>query len=197
MKINLPNKLTLMRICIVPVFMLFMLVPVINETWSRAIACAFFLFAALTDFFDGRIARKLGLVTDFGKFLDPVADKFMIFGALFAICASDMYRNIYPYIVIAGTIVIFRELAVTSLRLVAAAGSHEVISANILGKLKTLTQSICVVVVILEPIVIPQSSKLHDMHLFSIIFIVLMTVMTIWSGLSYFKKYINLFSPGK
>ena len=82
-KMNLPNKLSLFRICMVPVFMVFFAVPLpLSETVTRIIIAAIFAITSLTDMIDGKIARKYGLVTDFGKFIDPLADKFLVFAAL-------------------------------------------------------------------------------------------------------------------
>ena len=88
MKMNLPNKLTVLRLLMVPVIIIVMLIP-INETASRLLAAAVFGLTALTDMLDGKIARKRGIVTDFGKFMDPIADKIMTFGAFIAILACE------------------------------------------------------------------------------------------------------------
>lgn len=116
---NLPNKLTVMRFVLVPVFMIFVLMPesVMSDTASRCIAAVLFGVTALTDLFDGKIARKYNLVTNFGKFMDPLADKFMIFGALLSIVAKyDDLRGVMVWVAIT---VMLRELAVTSIRLTA------------------------------------------------------------------------------
>ena len=86
MKLNLPNKLTLLRILCIPVFMFFVVIPLPCADWIwRVVAAVLFLLISLTDMLDGKIARARGLVTDFGKFLDPLADKMLVFGALLAI----------------------------------------------------------------------------------------------------------------
>ena len=113
---NLPNKLSLFRLCLVPLIMVVLVLPesVISYFWSSIIGAVIFVIASLTDCLDGQIARRRNLITDFGKFIDPLADKFMVLGALLAIVyRSDALR---PFLFWAAVIVIFRELAVTSIR---------------------------------------------------------------------------------
>lgn len=194
---NLPNKLTILRVFFVPLFMFFILFPFAPGVWSivgNLLAAATFGLAALTDLADGKIARARGIVTDFGKFMDPLADKFMVFGAIFAFAAGDMFRGDVPFhtaIIISGTIVIFRELAVTSLRLVVAGGKEKiVIAASWYGKAKTVTQCVYVLVLLLEPI-------LWNRNILSWICLVAMTVMTVLSGIDYAKKYWSYLDPQK
>ena len=85
MQMNLPNKLTLLRVIMAPIAMVFILYPIGGEIVARIIAAVLFVLTALTDMLDGKIARKYNLITDFGKFLDPLADKFMVIGAMFVI----------------------------------------------------------------------------------------------------------------
>lgn len=149
---NLPNKLTVLRILLVPVFIVVMMVWR-TEAWAAIVGCVIFTVASLTDLFDGKIARKRGLITDFGKFLDPLADKFMVIAALLCI----IYRTDAPVfrtvLFIVTMLVIFRELAVTSIRLVASSSSaHVVIAANKLGKFKTGTQVTCIITMLVEPV---------------------------------------------
>ncbi len=194
---NLPNKLSLMRVIMVPLFMVVIIVPFsfLPDTWSRIIGAAIFILTALTDMLDGMIARKCNMITDFGKFIDPLADKFMIFGAMLAILTRYEYlRGIFVWVAL---IVIFRELAITSMRLIVSSNANIVIAAKWLGKVKTVTQIICVITILLEPVIIPQSSPLHDMYLFSYITMALMTIMTIWSGVSYMKSYWKYLDPTK
>ena len=87
-KMNLPNKLTVLRLCLVPVFVVIMMVS--NAVWASVTGLLLFIFASLTDMLDGKIARKYNLITDFGKFMDPLADKFMVIGAMFVI----LYRSL-------------------------------------------------------------------------------------------------------
>ncbi len=198
MKLNLPNKLTLLRVIMIPVFMFFVIFPVLPEVFSRIIAAAIFILTALTDFLDGMIARKWNLVTDFGKFLDPLADKMLTFGALLAIMVA--YREVTPFIYIfvwATFIIILREMAVTSLRLLVVNKSGTVIAAAWLGKVKTFSQMVGIVVILLEPVIVPESWAISGSYLFSYIFLAIMTVMTVWSGLDYMKSYFSLLDPNK
>lgn len=196
MKLNTPNKLTIFRIVLIPFFMVFLLYNVFGgegEFWCRIVSAAIFIIASVTDFLDGYLARKNGQVTNFGKFMDPLADKFLIFGAIVAILASDFAISdgsvisgdvLHQVFLWSGIIVIFRELAVTSMRLVVNNTSGIVVSANMLGKIKTNTQIVCVCCIILEPILLPFCG-----NVISFISCIVMTVFTVWSGLSYLKAY--------
>ena len=183
-RLNLPNKLTLLRVALVPGFVVFMMIESVfsSEAVPRIISAVLFLLCALTDAFDGMIARKRGLVTDLGKFLDPIADKFMIISAMMAFCASSAYENIRLWVLIAGLIVVLRELAVTSLRLLMA-GRQTVVAAALPGKLKTVTQTVFVAVAMLEPVIVPQSLVATYVTL------ALMVFMTLYSGFCYVKHY--------
>lgn len=134
---NLPNKLTLLRIAIVP-FMIATLL--IDFPLHFFVSGLLFGAASLTDFFDGKIARERNLITDFGKFADPLADKILVISCLVCFVAMKLCD---PVLVI---IVLFREFAITSIRLVAAS-SGRVIAANMWGKVKTVTQIIAIVAV--------------------------------------------------
>ncbi|GGE24869.1 CDP-diacylglycerol--glycerol-3-phosphate 3-phosphatidyltransferase [Marinithermofilum abyssi] len=182
---NLANKITLVRIFLVPVVMLFLLVKydlgrvqLGNEviTVSEIIAALIFILAAVTDGLDGYIARKKKLVTNLGKFLDPLADKLLISAALISLV--EMQR-LDAWIAI---VIISREFAVTGLRLVAAAEGH-VIAASAMGKLKTIVQIIAIVALMLNNF--PFSSISLP---FSRIFVWLAVIVTVWSGVDYFIK---------
>lgn len=189
-KINLPNKLTILRMILVPVVMVFILYPALtgnSHILYGIIPALLFVITAVTDFIDGKIARKYNLITDFGKFMDPVADKFMVIGALVAITvANDTLR---PFMVWVAIIVIFRELAVTSVRLVVS-GEGIVVPANWLGKCKTMTQSISIVVFLIEHL-------FWDLYIFSYIGMAATAVLTLWSGINYLKEYWKYIDPTK
>ena len=209
---NTPNKLTLFRICCIPVFILFAVYDFFPfddgavDWCSRLAAFAVFLVASLTDFLDGYIARKRGLVTDFGKFMDPLADKFLVLGALFSLCMSpyafaynpafadgfcvptEVLRQAFFW---GAVVVLFRELAVTSMRLVVAKRGV-VIAANMLGKIKTNTQIICVCVLLLEPILLPFCRGW-----FSLATVAVMAFFTVWSGVNYLRSYWKYLAPEK
>lgn len=195
---NLPNRLTLIRIILVPVFMAFALLPGSNV--FRCVACGIFALAAITDFFDGKIARGRNLITNFGKFLDPLADKFMVFGSIICFCASSNYWQdselLHWGFIISGTVVIFRELAVTSIRLVASGSSeHIVIAASWLGKIKTFSQCIYILIVFLEPVIF--SGAVVETHTLTWVAMSVMTIMTVWSGVDYLKTYWSCLNPNE
>jgi CDP-diacylglycerol--glycerol-3-phosphate 3-phosphatidyltransferase len=150
---------------------------------------------------DGKIARKYGLVTDFGKFMDPLADKFMVIGAMMILLYR--YESIRPVFIWAAILVIFRELAVTSMRLVVSGSSGIVVAANMLGKIKTVTQIVCVCTVILEPLIytLPFMSFLPvwwvDALPLTYLSIVVMAVFTAWSGIHYLAAYWKYLDPQK
>lgn len=135
---NLPNKLTVLRIILVPFFVLFLLA---DFKFHNIFALVLFIVASITDTLDGKIARKNNLVTDFGKFADPLADKILVISAL--ICFVEL-GIISSWLVI---IVLFREFSVISIRLVASS-KGKVVAANIWGKAKTVSQMIAVILTI-------------------------------------------------
>ena len=195
---NLPNKLSLFRICMVPVFMVFFAVPLpLSETVTRIIIAAIFAITSLTDMIDGKIARKYNLVTDFGKFIDPLADKFLVFAALLGILTNGYFAAIRPYFFWAAAIIIFRELAVTSIRLIAAGKSGLVIAASWLGKIKTVTQMVCICTVLLEPVIFGNLTTIKGYPVLSCVTIAAMTVMTLWSGIDYLKTYWGFLDADK
>ena len=183
---NLPNKLTVFRMCMVPVFLILLCIPLpLPETALRILAAVVFAITALTDMIDGKIARKYNLITDFGKFMDPLADKFLVIAAMLGILVKFDYLR--PVFVWAAAIVIFREFAVTSIRMIAANKAGLVIAAAWLGKVKTTTQMICIVVILLEPLI--PVAICNEYYVFSYLTTAIMTVMTVWSGIDYMKAY--------
>ncbi|MBR3964829.1 MAG: CDP-diacylglycerol--glycerol-3-phosphate 3-phosphatidyltransferase [Clostridia bacterium] len=198
-KMNLPNKLSILRLCLVPICIFAVLLPAawVNPYVSGVIAAVVFIFTAFTDMLDGKIARKYGLITDFGKFIDPLADKFMVIGTMLAL----FYRfdDIRAWFFWGLLIVIFREFAVTSIRLVASKNAGLVVAASWLGKIKTVTQIICICTILLEPVLFKLLSlafsdvaifaSLEGWRILGIITTVLMTFFTLWSGIDYLKSY--------
>ena len=203
---NLPNKLTVLRICLVPVFIVVMMLPasVLDPIVSGLIGVALFIAASLTDMLDGKIARKYGLVTDFGKLMDPLADKFMVIGALTVIvyrAESSAARLFFTLVLL---VVIFRELAVTSLRLVASTSAGAVVAANMLGKVKTVMQIVFISTVFIEPALyaIPAlGDALPDWWVsnspLSYLTGGLTLIFTIWSGINYFIGMWKYLDPQK
>lgn len=155
---NLPNKLSLMRIILVPVTVLFMLPVNIfgwqPEGWNNFInnngmivAAIIFIVASLTDTADGMIARKYNLITDLGKFLDSLADKILVISVMIAFVEL---RRFSAWLLI---IVILREFAVSGLRMIAAA-NNDVIAARMIGKVKTATQMVAITYLMFEPLLL-------------------------------------------
>lgn len=188
---NLPNKITLFRIILVP-FML--LVPLFNigSTFlginvGNLIILAIFLVASFTDFLDGYLARKYNLITNFGKFLDPIADKLLVITALIMLVDTGIIPTWIPVIIIA------REFLVSGVRMLAA-GEGNVIAASMLGKIKTVSQMIAISLALIDvnPFMAFISGALQGWalvvnSLMSIAMIV-SVVATIWSGVDYFMK---------
>ncbi len=141
---NLPNKLTVARILLVPFFVTALL---IDFPLNNLAALALFGAASITDLLDGKIARKQGLITDFGKFADPLADKILVISALLCFVQLGLCDCV------AVIIVLFREFTVTSIRLIAAS-KGSVIAANIWGKVKTVTQMVAIICVLVMQIVL-------------------------------------------
>ncbi len=139
---NLPNKLTVLRVIMIPFFVVFMLTD-LGGKYGNYIALAIFAVASLTDLLDGKIARKRGLVTNFGKFMDPLADKLLVCSAL--ICLVEMER-LAAWMVI---VIIAREFIISGFRLIAS-DNGVVIAASYWGKFKTTFQMIMIILLILD-----------------------------------------------
>jgi len=201
---NLPNKLTVLRLILVPFILVVMLLP---YTWYNNLIAAFIFGAAsFTDMLDGKIARKRGLVTDFGKFLDPLADKFMVIAAIFGVVCryrtgKDMMFWIFMIMLI---ITIFRELAVASIRLITAKKAGVVVAADKLGKIKTVVQIACIELALLEPVVydnilarIDPTYFFGGFYVLTLVTAALAILFTIWSGINYIVTYWKYMDPEK
>lgn len=174
MSMNLPNKLTMFRVILIPVFIVVLMTGLVPAPANRYIAVAIFCIASFTDYLDGHIARKYNLVTNFGKFMDPLADKLLVSSAL--ICMIEL--GLLPaWIVI---IIISREFIITGFRLLAAEGGL-VIAASWWGKIKTVTQMAMIILVLLGVGGIIGS-----------ILIILATVFTVISGVDYIVKNFSV-----
>lgn len=189
---NTPNKLTIIRIIMVPLFMVsLMLTKAIDNTFANTVlyivSAILFGAAAITDFIDGKMARKYNLVTNFGKFMDPLADKFMVIGALIA--AAYVYDSLRFWLLITLAITVFRELAVSGVRLVAVNADNVVIAAAMSGKIKTFSQCIFMELVILEPMILGKIEFFAKYTPLTYICMAVMVFFTIYSGLQYIKAY--------
>ena len=176
---NLPNKLTMMRVVLVPVFMVFAALAKygtadFNATFSL-VAGIIFTVASITDFLDGYIARKNHLVTDFGKFMDPLADKMLVMAAMcyFVECGQ------MPGWCLA--IVLLREFAVSGMRLVAVEQGR-VIAAAWSGKVKTASTMVCLCLMLV-----------FESNLLNVVCIAVIVATTVYSGIEYFAKNLDVF----
>lgn len=189
---NLPNKLTLMRIAMTPLFMAAMLIEFPHH---YLVALLLFISASITDALDGYIARKYNLITNFGKFMDPLADKMLTTAALIAFMAQGFGVGMEWVLFL----VLFREFAISALRLVLAAGSKVVVAANMWGKLKTITQMVAIIAGLASMYYLtgfaPADKALHTVG--SLLFSVMIwasTILAVISGVIYIKeswKHIN------
>ena len=176
---NLPNKLTMFRVILIPFFIVFLLVPI--TPYDKWIALAIFIVASLTDLLDGKIARKYNLVTNFGKFMDPLADKLLVCSAL--ICLIEL-NKIPSWMVI---IIIAREFIISGFRLVAS-DSGVVIAASYWGKFKTTFQMVAVCLMIAD---IPALNLVTQIVLW------IAVVLTVVSLIDYVVKNKNVMKESK
>lgn len=174
MSMNLPNKLTMFRVVLIPVFIVVLMSGLIAEPASRYIAVVIFCVASFTDYLDGHIARKYNLVTNFGKFMDPLADKLLVSAAM--ICMIEL-GMLPAWVVI---IIISREFIITGFRLIAAVGGL-VIAASWWGKIKTVTQMAMIILMLLGV-----------NKVIGTILVVLATIFTVVSGVDYIVKNISV-----
>ena len=191
---NLPNKLTLFRIILVPIMVIvsFFDIPgsFLGISTTMWIMELIFIIASITDKLDGYLARKNNQVTNFGKFLDPIADKILVVAAMILFVGMGRLPAWIPIIVI------FREFAVSGYRLIAVQNSGKVIAANIWGKLKTVTQMIAIILMFLttQPYFAFVNSALtymttgdFVMNILASIFMTISVIATIFSGYEYLK----------
>ena len=193
---NLPNKLTLLRVLLIPFFLLFMY---INVPFHFAIALVIFGAASITDALDGKIARSRNLVTNFGKFLDPLADKVLVIAALAVFVELPEVRvGAVPFIIITA-----REFMVSGLRLLAA-NSGIVVAAGIWGKLKTAFTMVAIVAILLWlslcfdlGIDFPEAFRNAVDNVLIPVLLWISVVLTVISGAIYLKGYWNLIDSDK
>jgi len=191
---NLPNKITVARVLLIPIFLILMLVPF---NWGKMslpgteleiahlIGALVFIIASVTDWVDGYYARKHNLVTNLGKFLDPLADKLLVSAAFIVLVEMHLAPS---WIVIT---IISREFAVTGLRMILS-GTGEVVAANMLGKIKTWTQIIAISLLLLHNVFFEAVGiPLADIALWVALF------FTVWSGYEYFYKNRAIFKHSK
>ncbi len=220
---NLPNKLSILRIIMVPVFVVFYF---IRESWTTYLALAIFILASITDFLDGYIARKYNLVTDLGKLLDPIADKILVCAALFCVAVSNPFRfsflenqdfvwSFSPHmqngqiiLAVCGIIILSRELLIDAVRMISASNGT-VVQANIYGKIKTvllnvslpilfvmegLARNIDLLTMVSAPTKIQEIQDAYEVFsVFAVILFGSAIVMTIISGIVYLVQNKKVF----
>ena len=189
---NTPNKLSLLRVALIPVLVVCMYLP----GWPMIlVSAAVFGAAAYTDYLDGHIARRDNIVTDFGKFIDPVADKLLNLSAMIMLTHCGLLPQWAVIVILA------RELAVDGLRMVAV-GQGRVIAAGKLGKIKTVSQIVLVLFLMiagrLAPVVFPNvPALLTAVDVIGWIIIAWVVAITIWSGVDYFQKNFDVIRNAK
>ncbi len=176
MPLNLPNILSLARVAAVPVMILLLISPGVVLSVTAAV---FFLLVCITDWLDGYVARKRGLVTSLGKFLDPLADKLLIISSFIMLIPLG---RVPAWVV---TLIVAREIAVTGLRAVAS-DMGVVISAGKLGKAKTVFQIICVAALLAN-----YTFYGLDFHAIGFLALIPTFILTMWSGVDYFVKFFS------
>lgn len=189
---NLPNKLTVLRIILIPIFMLVLLLPlgwgevVLAGTaipTTQLLGALIFAAASITDFADGQIARKQKLVTNFGKFADPLADKMLVMTAFIILVQMG---KVPAWV---AAIIVCRELAVTGLRLIIVENDGKVMAAELPGKIKTMTQMFAILFLYLNNVFfINANIMIGEILLYICLF------FTVYSGLDYFWKSRSIFA---
>lgn len=190
---NLPNKLTVMRVVMVPFFVAFMLIGAIpyNYLWALLVFAA----ASITDMLDGKIARKYNLITNFGKFLDPLADKILVASALICFVQLGWCSAWVTALILA------REFVVSGVRLVAASSDKKVvIAAEMLGKMKTAMTMVAICVIIFMWILVQFGAITPEgfpIQLISDILMYIAAALTVASGVQYLYDYREFIDPTK
>lgn len=188
---NLPNKITLTRIFMIPLFVAVFYLGALSA-WCYLAAAAVFAVAAFTDFLDGHIARSRGLVTNLGKFLDPIADKVLVSTAFIVMLTYPAAFTVEPFgqagLITAGictAIILARELIVSGFRMVAA-GRNLVLAADKLGKLKTTAQDIAILLLLASMSFSGMVGR--SIAYIGLVFFIICTVLTVISGVNYIVK---------
>lgn len=193
MKLNTPNKLTIARIILTPIFMATLM---IDFKYHFLVSVIVFAIASFTDYVDGNMARKCGLVTDFGKFLDPLADKMLTTAALIGFIAMGIGWQI-TWIVF---IVLFREFMIASLRLVTVSSGGKVVAANMWGKAKTVSQMVAILFALISQVLIVDFGITSIADACSVITDILLwisAVLCIISGAIYLVACKDYIDPSK
>lgn len=190
---NLPNKITLTRIFMIPVFVAVFYLGLLSE-WCFLASAGVFLLAALTDALDGHIARSRHLVTDLGKFLDPIADKVLVSTAFIVLLTIPTAFAVYPFgqygLIVAGVLValiLARELIVSGFRIIAA-GKHLVLAADKLGKIKTVFQDVAIALLLASMSFMQYGLAGEIIAYIGLACFVICALMTVISGVNYLVR---------
>lgn len=199
---NLPNKLTMIRIMIIPIIIIVSVINAlnidlnpdwanggINITVQNLIILILFAIASFTDFLDGHIARKNNLVTDFGKFMDPLADKLLVMSALLILLEQGKLNVFGIGLGFVVIIILAREFMVTGIRLLALQSNNNVIAASNLGKAKTATQMAMIILVFFD---FSFGTSFNIADLIKLVIILIPFTLTVVSGVDYFWKNRNI-----
>ena len=203
---NLPNKLSILRICLVPLFVVAYFLP---YHWGSYVAVGLFILAAATDFLDGYVARKYHMITDLGKLLDPIADKILVCAALFCIVATNPLQfSTYKwaanfgviFLAVGATIIIARELLISAVRQIAASKGI-VVSANMFGKVKTVCQDVALPMLVFYNAACVAAEGVNETTLFwdvwwwsSVFMFGVAVIFTIASGIVYLVENKKVFA---
>ena len=176
MRLTIPNILTLARIAMIPVFVAAFYLPV---PWANSLVAGIFALAAITDWLDGFLARKLGQISAFGAFLDPVADKLMVAAALVLLVQA----NPTPWLAIPAVIIIGREIAISALReWMAEIGERAAVAVSIIGKIKTTAQMIALLLLLYE-----KPAFGIEIYTVGIVLLSAAAALTLWSMVIYLR----------
>ncbi len=203
---NLPNKLTIARLFAIPLIIIITLIEYFKVTTvfqgvnyiitlENLLILIVFLIAAFTDFLDGHIARKYNLITDFGKFLDPLADKLLVLAAMIYLVEQGSFIVFGISFGFVVTIIFAREFMVTGMRLLAV-DNNVVIAASNLGKFKTVSQMLLVIILLIDGLPLALISELAK-NIFVLAVILLAGILTVVSGIDYFIKNKGLITNKK
>ena len=192
---NLPNRITLSRIFLIPVFIVVFFLDVIPHGYNYIAAAAVFAVASFTDFLDGHIARKRGLVTNLGKFLDPIADKVLVSTALILMLVrgAEIFQVLWvqDWVLIAAgccvAVILARELIVSGFRMVAASAGL-VLAADKIGKFKTVFQDIAILFLLVGAVSFGSATAGDVLNGIGLAALAVATILTIWSGISYIVR---------
>ncbi len=187
---NLPNRLTVLRIVLIPFMMFFYLADFIPHGIGKLVALGIFIIASFTDLLDGKIARKRNLVTNLGKFLDPIADKILTTAVIFLVIADGTIPS--PWGVIIATIIIAREFIVATLRM-QAASKGVVVAADMWGKVKTVVQMVALPICMVLAYILTSGYNIPNaltltFQILAYASLGLATVLTVMSGINYVVK---------